>query len=50
MENSDLMKASLQDAFFKALFEGPMEPYLFITVGRNTVYKDTIHLLENNKT
>lgn len=48
-ENGDVMKASLQDAFFRALFEGPMEPYLFITVGRNTVYKDTFDLLENIK-
>lgn len=44
-EHSDTMKTSLQDAFFRSMFEGPKEPYLFITVARNTIYKDTLSLL-----
>ncbi|KAM0675079.1 hypothetical protein GVAV_001419 [Gurleya vavrai] len=48
-ENGDLMKSSLQDAFFKSLFEGATSPYLFITVGRNTIYKDTFTLLKSLK-
>ncbi|KAI5174648.1 ubiquitin-protein ligase E3 A [Pancytospora epiphaga] len=47
MENSDTMKNTLQDVFFRSLFEGVIEPYLFITIGRKTLYKDTLDMLEN---
>lgn len=46
-EHSDTMKTSLQDAFFRSMFEGPKEPYLFITVGRSTLYQDTFSLLRH---
>ncbi|WUR02425.1 E3 ubiquitin-protein ligase [Vairimorpha necatrix] len=48
-ENNDLMKASLQDAFFRSLFEGHTEPYLFITVSRAEIYKDSIKILKKIK-
>ncbi|TBU06431.1 HECT domain-containing ubiquitin-transferase [Hamiltosporidium magnivora] len=46
-ENSDMMKSCLQDMFFRALFEGETKPYLFITVGRSTIYRDTMNILKN---
>lgn len=46
-ENGDMMKNSLQDAFFRSLFEGPTSPYLFLTVGRSSIYKDTFEILKN---
>lgn len=46
MENSDAMKSSLQDAFFRSLFEGVMEPYLFITIRRKAVYRDTFEMVQ----
>lgn len=48
-EHGDTMKNSLQDAFFRALFEGPKEPYLFLTVGRSTIYKETFNFLKRVK-
>ncbi|KAM0679390.1 hypothetical protein BDAP_000257 [Binucleata daphniae] len=45
-ENSDTMKTTLQDAFFRSLFVGPISPYLFVTVNRNSVYQDTFELLK----
>lgn len=45
-ENNDRMKTSLQDSFFKSLFEGHMDPYLFITVNRETVYRDSIEIFK----
>ncbi|KAL7345888.1 ubiquitin-protein ligase E3A [Encephalitozoon intestinalis] len=45
-ENNDKMKTSLQDSFFKSLFEGHVDPYLFITVNRETVYRDSIEIFK----
>lgn len=45
MANGDMMKSSLQDAFFRSLFEGVTQPYLFITIHRETVYADTIEII-----
>lgn len=45
MHNNDLMKNTLQDAFFRALFEGVTEPYFFISVRRDFVYQDTLKVL-----
>ncbi|KMV66251.1 E3 ubiquitin-protein ligase [Encephalitozoon cuniculi EcunIII-L] len=45
-ENNDRMKTSLQDSFFKSLFEGHVDPYLFITVSRETVYRDSIEIFK----
>lgn len=45
-ENNDKMKTSLQDSFFKSLFEGHVDPYLFITVSRETVYKESIEIFK----
>ncbi|AFN82814.1 ubiquitin protein ligase E3A [Encephalitozoon romaleae SJ-2008] len=45
-ENNDRMKTSLQDSFFKSLFEGHVDPYLFITVNRETVYRDSIEIFK----
>lgn len=45
-ENNDLMKASLQDSFFRSLFEGHTEPYLFITVSRENIYKDSLEIFK----
>lgn len=46
-EHTDSMKDSLQDAFFRALFEGSKEPYLFLTVSRLTIYPETFDFLNN---
>ncbi|KAL6122687.1 Ube3a [Nucleospora cyclopteri] len=46
LENCDMQRNSLQDSFFRALFEGLTEPYLFITIKRETIYNDTIRILE----
>lgn len=43
-ENNDMMKNKLQDAFFRALFIGETSPYFFITVNRNTLYKDIFRI------
>lgn len=43
--HNESMKASLQDAFFKALFEGITHPYLFINIRRDQIYTDTIELI-----
>lgn len=45
-ENNDKMKTSLQDSFFKSLFEGHVDPYLFITVNRETIYRDSIGIFK----
>lgn len=45
IHNNDLMKNTLQDAFFRALFEGITEPYFFISVRRDFVYQDTLKAL-----
>lgn len=41
--NTDLMRNSLQDAFFRALFEGVSEPYLYISIRRDHVFQDTFN-------
>ncbi|KAF7678795.1 Ubiquitin-protein ligase E3A [Astathelohania contejeani] len=41
-ENKDSIKLSLQDSFFRSLFEGKISPYLYFKVNRNTIYGDTI--------
>lgn len=45
LENNDLMKASLQDSFFRSIFEGHVEPYLFITITRENIYSDSLKIL-----
>ncbi|KAH9411646.1 ubiquitin-transferase [Ordospora pajunii] len=45
-ESNDRMKSSLQDSFFKSLFEGHIDPYLFVTVDRETVYRDSIEIFK----
>ncbi|EQB61396.1 ubiquitin protein ligase e3a [Vairimorpha apis BRL 01] len=45
LENNDLMKASLQDSFFRSIFEGHVEPYLFITITRENIYSDSLRIL-----
>lgn len=45
--NVETMKAALQDAFFKSLFEGVTSPYLVFKICREHVYKDTLQALEN---
>lgn len=47
MGNGELMKVSLQDAFFRSLFEGVTDPYLFLTIRREYVYKDTVEIVRN---
>lgn len=44
IQNGECMKASLQDAFFKALFQGVTQPYLFINIRRNRLYIDTLKI------
>ncbi|TBU18987.1 E3 ubiquitin-protein ligase [Ordospora colligata] len=46
-ESNDRMKSSLQDSFFKSLFEGHIDPYLFVTVDRETVYRDSIEIFKH---
>eukprot|EP00866_Antonospora_locustae_P002162 jgi/Antlo1/2162/1748 len=45
-ENNDLVKESLQETFFRALFEGEKVPYLFIRINRKTIYGETLNLLK----
>lgn len=45
IQNSDLMKVTLQEAFFKALFEGATQPYLFISIRRDKIYQDTLKII-----
>lgn len=45
IQNSELMKITLQEAFFKALFEGVTQPYLFISIRRDRIYKDTLAII-----
>lgn len=45
-ENNDLVKESLQETFFRALFEGEKVPYLFIRINRKTIYSETLNLLK----
>lgn len=45
LHNGDQMKSTLQDAFFRALFEGVTEPYFFISIRRDFVYQDTLNAL-----
>ncbi|KAI5148628.1 ubiquitin-protein ligase E3 A [Enteropsectra breve] len=47
--NSDTMKFYLQDSFFKSLFEGPVDPYLFVSIRREQIYGDTIALIADKK-
>lgn len=42
--NSALMKNSLQDAFFRSLFEGVVSPYLHISVHRENIYEETLKI------
>ncbi|ELA42478.1 uncharacterized protein VICG_00577 [Vittaforma corneae ATCC 50505] len=44
-QNGEYMKASLQDAFFKALFQGITQPYLFINIRRDRLYIDTLKII-----
>lgn len=44
-ETNDMMKASLQDSFFRALFEGHIGPYLFITVSRENIYNESMEII-----
>ncbi|EOB13665.1 Ubiquitin-protein ligase E3A [Nosema bombycis CQ1] len=44
-ETNDMMKSSLQDSFFRALFEGHIGPYLFITVSRDNIYKESMDVV-----
>ncbi|KCZ77645.1 hypothetical protein H311_01340 [Anncaliia algerae PRA109] len=44
-ENSDLVKESLQETFFRALFEGEKVPYFYIKINRSTLYAQTLKLL-----
>ncbi|KAM0680281.1 hypothetical protein GINT2_001667 [Glugoides intestinalis] len=45
LQNAEYMKTSLQDAFFKALFQGITHPYLFINIRRDRMYKDTLKII-----
>lgn len=47
IENTDRMKAELQDAFFRSLFEGKIPPYLSLEVDRESVVQDSLKLLES---
>ncbi|KAI5183914.1 ubiquitin-protein ligase E3 A [Nematocida sp. AWRm78] len=47
IENTDRMKAELQDAFFRSMFEGQVDPYLNLEVGRESVVEDSLRLLES---
>lgn len=47
LANSEAMKYSLQDSFFRSLFDGITSPYLFLTVGRKAVCDDTMRLLRD---
>lgn len=47
VHNGDCMKTALQDAFFKALFDGITQPYLFINVRRDRVYEDTLKIMSD---
>lgn len=47
IENTDRMKAELQDAFFRSLFEGKIPPYLSLEVARDSVVQDSLKLLES---
>lgn len=50
LRNSDKMKNRLQDAFFRALFEGKKSPYFYITIRRSRFFEDTMEfLLKNNE-
>ncbi|ORD95186.1 hypothetical protein ECANGB1_2767 [Enterospora canceri] len=46
LENNDMQRTSLQDSFFRALFEGMTEPYLKVTINRKNLYKDTLRILK----
>jgi len=45
IQNCECMKTALQDAFFKSLFQGITQPYLFISVRRERVYQDTLRII-----
>jgi len=47
LHNSEIMKNTLQDAFFRALFEGVTDPYLFISIRREFIYSDTLRFLSS---
>ncbi|EHY65135.1 hypothetical protein NERG_01581 [Nematocida ausubeli] len=47
IENTDRMKAELQDAFFRSMFEGQLDPYLNLEVARESVVQDSLKLLES---
>ncbi|KAI5170701.1 ubiquitin-protein ligase E3 A [Nematocida sp. LUAm3] len=46
VESADRMKAELQDAFFRSMFEGKIAPYLDFTVGRNSLVDDISMILQ----
>ena len=45
MENVDSMKSTLQDVFFRSLFEGVINPHLFLAVRRAKTYEESLRLL-----
>lgn len=47
IQNGELMKITLQEAFFRALFEGITQPYLFISIRRERIYSDTLKILSS---
>ncbi|KAF7699580.1 Ubiquitin-protein ligase E3A [Cucumispora dikerogammari] len=47
MNNFDIMKTKLKDAFFRAMFQGEVSPYLKISVNRNSFYNETLKIIEN---
>ncbi|KAI5191449.1 ubiquitin-protein ligase E3 A [Nematocida minor] len=49
IENTDRMKAELQDAFFRSLFEGKIPPYLNLEIHRESVVQDSLKLLQSIK-
>lgn len=45
LENCDKQRTSLQESFFRALFEGLTDPYLVLKVRREFIYEDTLEFL-----
>lgn len=46
MDNLDTMKRKLKDAFFKALFNGEVPPYLQFSINRHNFYNDAKTILD----
>lgn len=47
LENCDMQRGSLQDSFFRSLFEGITEPYLTLAIRREYIYEDALKILKN---